>query len=855
LNHQLIRLSGYAFALTTVLAGVTDATAMALGGSEAHFALAGGILVLAFALGMLRRGPSGHLHLAAALMLGVASFVLPYFPRWLGMVALAALTLPVGIVGRRCAEVLANFGSGGRGALLTGILLGFFLITFGTGPLLFVLMLIGVLLPPRIAKQAESHASTAAERASVFLIALAGGAAFLALSPYLHLFDSGSVLQDTRRMVILYLCFLLGWWALGSALAEQKWLRTSASAMFCGALALAISKAATTVDRLSESNIFNSLVGWKPLLETLGETNRLTEIHWAWTPILTAVVGAFPVLVWSAAMRTTLGPRGGGMSTSRALGLTLAGGALAFLVLGSIAQDLIGDHRLKLSFLLALAAAISCAMCGPKKFLLPIAAAALVLPFWIAGMPKLPITGNPFYGYFEYSLVSHDNGDLSQATGNSSITRVLSLSSQVGQGKAVLADGRNIVSPIAELHSSWQVDALFPLLLRGVAARVLVVGTPDAATAKVLIQSGTQQLHWAVDPPQLLKVAREFLPDWESIQLAGVSSTAAEADGSFDYILLRESAIWEQRRSHSLRAAALRHMARKLRPGGLVAVALDPQRLVPGLVSQIGAVLGNATQSDARYFVVPHGLLPPTILVIAQKEGGEKHNMLRVRGLLDDLKQPIHETIDLPLAEFEPRHDQSDSFQNLLAGPLPHLTLALAGPAPYPTEQARPALRAGRVLGHLGSQNSLPWTLARHMNGQLWTLKDDQLGELEGKTDLNKEALDGLLALARQHPRSWMLQRLCESFAAALVHRRESDWATDFTQKLVDEVGWRTPLLLWASGEAALERLETDRARELAEEALLALPQYEPAKRLLRKANGEEDASLESRSEHEGHDH
>jgi len=155
----------------------------------------------------------------------------------------------------------------------------------------------------------------------------------------------------------------------------------------------------------------------------------------------------------------------------------------------------------------------------------------------------------------------------------------------------------------------------------------------------------------------------------------------------------------------------------------------------------------------------------------------------------------------------------------------------------------------------LGSEGSLPWVLAHFMNGQLWTLKDNQLGELEGKMDLSKETLDGLLALARLHPRSWMLQRLCENFAAALVHRREVDWASGFTFKLVDEIDWRTPLLLWAYGEASLEMLDNDTAREMAQEALLALPQYGPAERLLRKANGEEDPDYEKRSEHEGHNH
>jgi hypothetical protein len=855
LNSQLIRLSGYAFALTTVIAGLVDAAAMALGGSEAHLALAGGLLVLAFALGMLRQGPSGHLHLIAALTIGLAAFALPYCPRWLGMIALAGMTLPVGIVGRRCGEILARHGTGGRGALLTGILLGFLLITFGAGPLLYGLMLLGILLPPRLPEPVASSESSSAERTSVLLIALAGAAAFLALRPYLNLFDSGSVLQDTRRMVTLYLFFLLGWWALGSALAEQKKLRALAVAMFAGALALAISKASTTIDRLSESDIFNSLVGWQPLLEMLGENHRLTEIHWAWTPILTAVIAAFPVLVWSAAMRTALGPRDGGMQTARALGLSLAGAALAFLVMGGLAHDLIGDDRLKLSFGLALAAAVSGALCAPKKWWLPTGAAALLLPFLAAGTAKIPVTGNPFFGYFDYSLVSNPKHGLSQATGLSSIARVLSRATEAGQGKPILADGRNTITPPTELHHSWQVDGLFPLLLHGVATRALVVGTPDAGTAQALLDVGVQELHWAVDPPQLLQVAQDFLPEWSGIELSGISATGAEAEGSFNYILLRESAIWDQRRSRSLRAAALRHLARKLQPGGVVAVALDPQRLVSGLSSQIGQVLSAATGNAARYFLVPHGLLPPTVLVTAQASGGSMQSTLRVREFLDGLKQPIHQTIDLPLAEFQPRHDQSESFPNLLAGPLPHLALALAGPAPYSSEQVRPALRAGRILGRLGSENSLPWTLARHMNGQLWTLKDNQLGELEGKTDLSKETLDGLLALARLHPRSWMLQRLCENFAAALVHRREVEWSIDFTAKLVDEVGWRTPLLLWAYGEATLEMLDSDGARELAEEALLALPQYGPAERLLRKAKGEIDPEYEKRSEHEGHNH
>ena len=863
---------------------------MALGGSDAHYAQVGGLVALALGIGLLRPGPCGHLHFLSASAVGVAAWILPTLPRIGAMLILLGMVLPLTIVARRFGQIFAPTSSASRGAMLAGFCLGLMLVNFGTGPWLFMFMLLGILLPPPVGSEvavplpstdspsngegtkadsaghgaAVAPMPTSMQQAAVVMIAMLGGVMMLALHPYLTLFDDGSVVQDTRRAVVLVGLFALGWWLLGSAIGDNAKLRYPGAAILCGLAALSIGAVATTAGRLSDPDFLGGLAGWKPLMDLVGRTKPMTEEHWVWVPTFTVVLGAFPVIAWAAALRSALGSRSNGIPTASATGLALLGFGLAYLLVGGLNHRFSDEGALTSAFALALVAAIACAGSAPLKLGVPALAFSFIISFSQGGAPDAPITGNPFRDWFQYQIAKNNSDELGQRTGNASVARVLDRGG-VGSvfGTFFLADGRNILTPTPETERLWTAESIFPLVLKGKAERALFVGTPHGPSVRALQTLGTEAVHWAVDPPELLDVAWGYQPGWLGLELNGITATAAEAEGEFDYIFIRENATWEQRRARSLRKAGIRHAARKLAPGGVLAVAIDAKRSVPGMVSRLGEIMADEVGGTTRYWLLPHGIRVPGLVLTVQKDGGsgrqdgdgwiEHAGALPALEALNGLGYPIRPASDLAVMEFHPHADDSEHFSNMFVGPLPNMHLALASTAAFNKEKVLPFTRAGRVLAGLGSEGSLPWVMATHELAQIFDLPDNQLVTDEKKTDFDFETFQGLLELARLHPDSLILQRTCEIFAWSTVENREVEWNMAFTPKLVDEVGWRTPSLLWAYASGLTEMLEPEEAEKLVMEALEIDPNHELAGQLLRHLTGEENLQLETRAEREGH--
>ncbi|NQU49341.1 MAG: hypothetical protein HQ519_11890 [Planctomycetes bacterium] len=862
-----LRFSGYIFALTTVVAALVDSGAMALGGSDAHYALVGGLVVLALGIGLMRPGPCGHLHLLSASSVGLAAWILPSCPRWLAIPILLGMTLPLTIVARRLGQVLTPTSCAGRRTMLVAFCLGLMLVNFGTGPWLFLLMLIGILLPPPVGSAdpaTDFEPPTNLQQVSVVMVALLGAAMMIALHPYLTLFDDGSVLQDTRRAVSLVGVFAFGWWLLGTSIGDYKLLRFPGAALLCGVVAFAISTSAVSVGKLSEAKVFAGLISWGPLLKLLGRTEPLTENHWVWVPLFTLALGALPMFAWAAAMRATLGARKQGVPTSMALGLALIGFGLGYLLLGGMDHRFAGQASLNTAFSIALVAALACASAANLRLGIPALIIAIGIPFMQSGAPTVPTTGHPFRDWFEYRIAINNSEQSGQKTGRGSVARVLDRGGAASVfGTFFLADGRNVITPTPEMDRLWSAEVLFPLVLKGKADRVLMVGTPHGPSMRALKNVSSQSVHWAVDPPELAEVAWGYQPSWLQLELNGLTATAAEADGEFDYIFVRENAMWEQRRARSFRPAALRHAARKLAPGGMLALALDPSRTLPGMVSRIGEALADAVGAETHYWIIPHGVRVPGLILTAQKPDGEGRQdaqswvehpgAAKVLEEMDYMGYPMKPGVDLKVLEFKPRVDESKHFNNLLAGPLPNMHLALASTAHFAKEGMLPFHRAGRVLAGLGAEGALPWVMATHENAQIFDLPDNQLVADEKKADFDFATYKGLLKLARLHPDSLLLQRTCEVFAWSAVANREVEWLMDFVPKLVDDLGWRTSTLLWAYASALHEMLDSDGAEKLIEEALEADPNFEFALDLQKVIHGDE-SQFESRSEHEGHE-
>lgn len=856
------RFASYAFALTVVLAGLVDAAGIAVGGSERDLLLVAGLTLIGLGAGLLRPGPCGSLHVAAALSLGALAWLLPVLPRWLATICVLGSLLPLAIVGRRFGQALAG-GSPGGAALPVGVFFGLVLAGFGTGPWIYLLMVVGILWPPPAAAEERPDAlpAPAVDRIALFLTAFAAGLVAIALRPLLTTLDSGNVLQDTRRIVSLFACFGIGWWALGAAIADAgrwRWLGGA------GAMALAavgLQRAAFTADRLNGTEAFQSLVANPRLLGWLGraEHQPLTELDALYVPLLSFAIAAFPVIALVAGMRAAAGtPRQDDRWPVR-FGMLLVGLGSGVLVTGAVAVNSLGAGLLTAGFFVLLVAAAALALGAGLRVGGPAAALAVVLPWALAGPPPHPEPGRPFYERHEYTLVRNQSGEAAQRMTPSSFVYVLDRQTPGLPGSYQLRDGRNLVGPLADDELAWQVDGVFPLLLAGPVRRALMVGAPHGATAAVWRELGVEEVHLAADPVELARLAWGFTPDWAGIAVDGISSTAARADGRFDYALVRDTALWETRRNRSLRPGALRDVAARLNPGGTAAIAFDPRRAVPGLVSAAREALAAALGAEVTVYLIPHQAFVPSIVLVGRKPGGDPQadtgRGLRTELWLADHGLRLNRDVDLPLLQVSTDGDRTELYAGLLDGPLPPLSLALIGTTRHRMEEGRPWRTAARVLAGLGPDGSLPWVLATHASAQLWGLKDTQVVPREEKLDFDAPALAGLADLAAQHPRSEALKELAENFAIGAVRARELEAAYPFLQQVVDELDWRTPWLLVAYGQLLNEMLMPEEAEAMANEALAMQPGFEPALSLRAVARGEEDPFRESRESHEGHDH
>jgi len=856
LIFRAFRFASYAFALTIVLSGLVSSAGQALGGSETDHLTALALVLLGLAAGLLRPGPHAAVHLVAALTLGVAAWILPELPRAVAALFVLGSLLPLSIVGRRFGHALAGT-SPGSPLLALGVFFGLVAANFGTGPWLYLLMVVGILWPPpanavqnRSAQPASRH-----DRIALFAVAFCCGVMLLSLRPFAALFDSGNVLQDTRRAVTLMLSFGVGWWALGAAFADGKVTRWLGASIALAASAVGLQRSGLTVDRLATPEEFAPLIGGERLLGMLNRTARLTEVDDLYVPLLTLVLLAFPTIAICSALRAVAGSEGQTERWPVRLGLICSGFAAAILLTASFALPLFGESILLVAFYLCLTVAVFVACGAGLRVGLPSGIAAAAIAFSMGQPGDYPNTGYPYYSLYQYSVAQNQSGTRAQQPSSSSVLRVIERQTPDREDSFQLHDGHNRLSPNEGEGLAWQVDTVFAACHAASLKRCLMVGTPHAESLIALRANGAESVDLAIDPPELAKLAWGFTPAWSGEAYDGMSSTVARARGDFDFIMIREIALWESRRNRSLRPAALKQAARKLNETGSIAIWLDPRRSVPGLTDALRAELSDAVGVEAEVYIVPHQVFSPSVLIVASRDKASPAIRTRCLSWLRQHGLAVNPTVDFEVMRGDTTRDSSDLFPRLLSGPLPHFSLALASTAPSRLEEARPWQASARVLGRLGETGSLPWVLAAHEGAQVWSLKDTQVAPREAKVDLSADALQGLVELARRYPESLVLKQLAENFAVAAVRKREVEWAYLITSKLVDEIGWRTPWLLVSYGETLFEMLDKEGAERLANEALTLDPEFEPAIRLGKIARGEIDPLLETRAGHEGHAH
>ncbi|MBT4029861.1 MAG: hypothetical protein HOM34_06685 [Planctomycetes bacterium] len=333
------------------------------------------------------------------------------------------------------------------------------------------------------------------------------------LWPARDLFDGSTVTHDFSRWLTLLTLSFVAWHTLGAGLAEIRARRT-AGWLLLAALAWALTTSLTTIARLGETAIFQSLVGWKPLVDALNAGERLTETHWVYAPLLFTVIYALPVILGSTAARVILYPRHSpnpnetGASTRGLSEFTFAIGLTLLLICLSSSRPI--------------------------------------------GFPTT--TGLPFFTNRPKQVARAENGELLERATFAGVTRTLE---QSGADERFLVDGRNFLTFGEHRQERHEATLLYAQQISGLATAAsqpnLLTLAPQAwwqtrhnPLRQLFLNRQASQLSGADDILALACTPQQF-PDFKTLKctLAGMSSAwenQAGVDGLASAILVPHGA-------------------------------------------------------------------------------------------------------------------------------------------------------------------------------------------------------------------------------------------------------------------------------------------------------------------------
>ncbi|TAH39676.1 MAG: hypothetical protein EYC70_02490 [Planctomycetota bacterium] len=841
----------FAFAWSAFLAGVADAGAIATGGDDGRRMLAAGVVLLASAVGARRPRPAGRDAWLALLWATAAGLALPGLaaavagpaagePRSLAsVVALAFLALvlgwPLARIGGLLSARAEEAGPGGWSALLAGAMAGWVASQrFGMGPRGFILVAILLALsaravfPGRAGGAAVSYRSGGVgERMAPALFALSATLGVLFLLPYLETFDGSAATEDGARLLSLSVPFLLAAVTLGAAFAETRAAAIGA-ALLGSVAALGWYAAGRWIERYGDPRAFSGFLDSELVRGLIGGGERPQEGQPGYVAAVTVRTTLLATLALGAALRAALPGSREPVRPSRLLSVVLAAAALGLFV-AAFGHPQLTPWRLALAVLAALAGGAAAALAGRSRPLPLRAGLALLVvaaPLVVMGVPRAPRSGVPFFDNFE-------NEVRVQFPALRSLARVIERNGGPPQSRLQLADGRSGLTPEPEAEEARRMEAVFALGLARDPQRALLAGTPHPGTFTEWRQAGVRELHLVTDPPELALAAAAALPGWDGAAPDAVYRSAGMAEGRYGLILLRDDTPWEGRRS-VLRPALIAASARRLAPGGVLALALDPERCVPGTVQAAWNQMRDRC-ATVSLWLLPRGVRTPRLLVAGTDAADfnpafpeDVRARLGVYGLPLDAADGLGVLLLASGRQWETRHALP------LAPPLARALPLLAEVEYRRPDPIRPAQRAARVLAdlqeELGAQAAgtlLPFYSA-HLAAQMRSPADDSFADTlttpeHEWTDLSEEALDMLAELTRRS-RSSVLLQLWTEIAPTMLHRREVEWCQRYYGALVEEMGMDAPAFRLALAQAALESLDPETALAHAERALQAAP-------------------------------
>lgn len=845
-----LKLFWYAAALTAVLLGLVDSGALAFGGSSLAAVAAGGAVLLALGLrlaepgGWLRRlrplappawlGPrTVHLFLAP---LGLA---LPSFAAWGGERGTAAAVVLLfllfhallGSAGARLGTLLAAGGNLRRELLLPGALLGAALtVRFGLGPEGWLLanLVAWFTVPetpdemgadPAADEEAGPAAATGGETLAWLLAGIGLAAAAVELFPLLGLYDGGSTTADFRRLLALGLPAVVAGLLFGGAASGRA--RLPLAALAAAGLGAGLVLAQNLVEAFADPRAFDAVLSdprWLPRLTDEPGALRLGEDDAAYVPYLALRLGGLAAVCAGVLLRTAVGTRG-----RCGLGPLLAGAgaALAWLGLRSAA---VGHAPFDGPLPWTLFGAGALALAAPLRAPLRLGLAALLVagPWLALGAPQPPPSSAPFFDNFVYSVVD-SSGRRAELAGPSSRLRLLQRGAAAGvPGVRILADGRNFLDAEFDGRSPRRDEAAFLARLLPRAEAGILVGAPHRGTTAAWREAGWTRAELACDPRGLAELLAVSDERWGLEGPTAVHDTLAQAPEGLDLVLVRDEALWVRRRN-PLRGSLFRTAARRLRPGGRLAVSFDPARLAPGLVGGTARALQRHFER-VELWVVPQGWEAPRLLLLAHAPEADD--------ALPDGVSPLW------------RIAEGDTLRALdavnLGGPLSPVVQRAAETEFRRPDRGRSTARAAQRLRELVDQlvpvahGSLLEFYAVHLEAQVYDVRDDyERPPDRERIELAEGSLDRLVELTRDHPDDAFLRAFWPELIPLVIEKQELGWAARSLEVLTGQLGWDDPGLHAALARTWLDMLLPDLALDAAERALELQPGH-PAAALAR---------------------
>ena len=621
-----------------------------------------------------------------------------------------------------------------------------------------------------------------------------GGAAISALTlslwPWLTLYDPGTVTDHLTRAVTLTIVGAIGWFTFGASLKNSRWSKIGAW-LFVAIAAWGVLEGVASAGELANRKLFRGSTS-APFLLTLFQLDEpLSEKHFAWVPYLTLTMAAVPALCMGAASRLFLSKNRSTKEMPHSRWWTPVAFALGLLIWP---LDTWATQR-------------------PHPF-----------QNWL---PEIA-SGHPFHEFFRYQVVENNRQEFGQRIVNGQVLRVMERDSSPALGKWHFAAGREILTTDVKDADGLRVSALFSLSLADAPRTALIAGFPEPAMAQELQRSGVSAMDLASGPQEVVDLDWLFNPNWAGIPIRSFFDIKELNPSTYDLVLYAPAAPWRLG-ANPARAGIFQELAESLCPQGVAAFFLPvsslPAQEIEGLWKHFqGAFQGKGT---SRAWILPRGLQTPRIIFTSSSEGLPEQLPKLVSIGLQAAGFPLSYPSDLSLLQIPTTKAFEEPSESAL---FPWSRLRARQ-----THGVQEEILAAEALAVL-PQTPISLALTGHLASQQWTLPDSQFTSELTQMDLTWETTQSFLQLARQYPHSQLIQRLWMDLAQALVEKREVEWADATLPILVEELGWRHPIFLWAAGRTALEVMEPEQALEYAEEILRQKPEMLKAQALREEA-------------------